>query len=208
MDRTTRVIIVNFNAGDAVVRSVAAVLATREALHLSVADNDSVDGSCERLRSLYAGNPRFELLENGQNLGFARAVNALAKGVQDRYLLILNPDCELFPGALTELRKALEQDPTAGLAAPLVTDHRGRILSGTVRVFPEPWRALMTATGMWRLGSRVRSLRGIEINPSESVQATRCEEAVSGACMLVRTEVFRQLGGMDEGYGLHFEDLD
>lgn len=208
MDSSTRVIIVNFNAGDAVIRSVGTVLASREALHLTVADNASTDGSCERLRSLYGGNPRFSLLENGQNLGFARAVNALAEGVQDPYLLILNPDCELWPGSLTELRKALEADPQAGLAAPLVTGHGGQVLRGTLRTFPDPWRAFMTASGLWRLGRWIPALRGVEVEQQLLPRETCEAEAVSGACMLVRTPVFRQLGGMDEAYGLHFEDLD
>lgn len=208
MDNSTLVIIVNFNAGDAVVRCVGAVLATREALRLSVADNDSTDGSCERLRSLYAGNPRFALVENGQNLGFARAVNALAQGARDRYLLILNPDCELFPGALLELRKALEADPVAGIAAPMVTGNSGQALSGTLRTFPEPRRAFMTATGLWRLGRWIPCLRGVGLENDSLPRETSRADAVSGACMLVRAELFRDLGGMDEAYGFHFEDLD
>jgi len=208
MDNTTRVIIVNFNAGDALVRSVASVLSTREPLELLVADNASSDGSCERLRSLYASNPRCSVIENGENLGFARAVNACASQAAEPYLLILNPDCELFPGALAALRKALEDDGQAALAAPLVLDNRERVLSGTLRKFPTPLRALMTATGLWRLGRWLPVFRGVESDPRSLPRESVKAEAVSGACMLVRTSVFRQLGGFDEGYGMHFEDLD
>ncbi|HLF30549.1 MAG TPA: glycosyltransferase family 2 protein [Xanthomonadales bacterium] len=206
--KATRVIIINYNAGDAVVRAVASVLSTREPLHLVVADNASSDGSCERLRSLYASNPRFALLENGQNLGFARAVNACARETRETYLLILNPDCELYPGALAELRQALEDDPAAALAAPQVIDHREKALNGTLRMFPAPGRALMTASGLWRLSRWIPLLRGVEISAENAPPQTCRAEAVSGACMLVRNEAFRQLGGFDEGFSLHFEDLD
>ncbi len=82
MDNATCVIIINYNAGEALLRSVASVLATREPLRLLVVDNASSDGSCEKLRSLHAGTQRLEILENAQNLGFARAVNACAMNVQ------------------------------------------------------------------------------------------------------------------------------
>jgi hypothetical protein len=200
---------VNYNAGDALLRSVAAVLSTREPLHLVVMDNASTDGSCGKLRNLYGRNQRLVILENGQNLGFARAVNACALHAVEPYLLILNPDCELYPGALAALRTALEQDPEAALAAPLIVDRHDRVLRGTLRAFPDPWKALMTASGLWRLARWLPVLRGVEPPGGAELPADTCRaEAVSGACMLVRSEEFRELGGLDEGFGLHFEDLD
>lgn len=199
---------VNFNAGDALLRSVAAVLAEREPLHLVVADNASTDDSCGKLRNLYGRNQRLEILENGQNLGFAQAVNACALSAAEPYLLILNPDCELYPGALAALRTALEQDPEAALAAPRVVDSQDRTLRGSFRSFPEPWKAFTTASGLWRLGRWLPKFRGVEPGNVPLPIDTCRAEAVSGACMLIRRSVFSQLGGLDEGFGLHFEDLD
>lgn len=208
MDNATCVVIINYNAGDALLRSVAAVLASDQALRLIVADNASTDGSAEKLRHRYTGEDRLELRQNAHNLGFARAVNACARSVVEPFLLILNPDCELAPGALAEMTKALQQDPRAALAAPRVVDSQGRVLRGTWRAFPEPWKALMTASGLWRLGRWLPRWRGVESAAGELPQETCRAEAVSGACMLVRTGLFRQLGGFDEAFGLHFEDLD
>jgi GT2 family glycosyltransferase len=208
MSNSTRVVMVNYNAGDALLRSVAAVLATREPLHLVVADNASKDDSCGKLRNLYGRNQRLEILENGQNLGFARAVNACASNAPEPYLLILNPDCELFPDTLAALRTALEQDPQAALAAPRIVDRQDRTLRGSLRTFPEPWKALTTASGLWRLARWLPVFSGIEPGHSALPTETCRAEAVSGACMLVRRDVFNELGGLDEGYGLHFEDLD
>ena len=208
MDNATRVIVINFNAGEAVQRCVASVLANREPLELVVADNASTDGSCQALGTQYSADPRFTLLENGQNLGFARAVNACAKPATEPYLLILNPDCELCPGALAGLRKALQDAPQAGLAAPRVVDREGRVLRGTLRSFPDPWKALVSGSGLWRLGRWIPKLRGVEAPGLDLPDRTVKAEAVSGACMLLRRELFARLGGFDEGYGLHFEDLD
>ena len=208
MDNATRVIVVNFNAGDEIQRCIASVLATREPLQLVVADNASTDGSSEKLRSLYAANPRFTLLENGQNLGFARAVNACARTATEPYLLILNPDCELCPGALASLRKALQDDPRAALCAPRVVDRAERVLRGTLRSFPDPWKALMAGSGLSQLGRWIPWFRGVEALPGKLPEKTTQAEAVSGACMLVRREAFERLGGLDEAFGMHFEDLD
>lgn len=208
MNNAVRVIIINFNAGDALPRSVASVLAARDSLALIVADNSSDDGSCEKLRSLYSGNQRLELIENAENIGFAKAVNALALNAKEPYLLILNPDCELYPGTLGALRLALEQDPEAALAAPRIVDEHEQTLSGTLRSFPSPWKAIMTATGLSGLARWVPFFRGVERDePSEENGAQRVD-AVSGACMMVRTDRFRKLGGFDEAYKMHFEDLD
>ena len=208
MDDATRVVIVNYNAGEMLLRSVASVLASLEPLRLIVADNASADGSCEKLRHLHAGDPRLTIVENDQNLGFAPAVNACALDASEAFLLILNPDCELHEGGLARLKAALEKDTSAALAAPKVVDREGRPLRGTLRSFPQPGKALMTASGLWRLGRWIPLLRGVECLDEELPDQTCRAEAVSGACMLLRTRAFRQLGGFDEGFGLHFEDLD
>ncbi len=208
MDNSCRVIIINYNAGEALLRCVASVLSTREPLSMVVADNQSSDGSCEVLRSRFGSAPRLNILENPVNLGFGPAVNACAHTATEPYLLILNPDCELFPETLWQLREALERDASAALAAPRILDVKGNVLRGTLRRLPDPWRAFMTGSGMWRLAHRFPVLSGVEVPAKAFPQHTTKAEAVSGACMLVRSKVFQSLEGFDESFTMHFEDLD
>jgi GT2 family glycosyltransferase len=65
----------------------------------------------------------------------------------------------------------------------------------------------MTFTGLWRLGRTFPYFEGVEPTGELPVENTEAE-AVSGASILIRRELFEQLGGMDEDYGLHCEDLD
>jgi len=160
------------------------------------------------LRQQFSGDSRLEIIENTRNLGFGPAVNAFALTAVEPFLLILNPDCQLCPDALTRLREALQQDVQAALAAPKVIDNRGKVSRGTWRRFPRPWRALMTASGLWRLGRWFPGLSGVEYLDHERPEHCSRAEAVSGACMLLKTDSFQQLGGLDEHFGLHFEDLD
>jgi GT2 family glycosyltransferase len=211
MAATTGVLIVNFNAGDALRRCVESVLSQGEPVAITVVDNASVDGSAQRLDN---ATENVQIVFNEQNVGFARAVNQAARqcfdstaGRDTDLLLILNPDCEIRPGALRRLREALEADDGAGLAAPRVVDDRDEPLRGTYRAFPDPWRSFLTFSGLWRLGSRIPLFRGVEpIGPLP--ETTVRAEAVSGACMLVRANLFQDLDGLDEAYGMHCEDLD
>ena len=211
MSTVTGVIIVNFNAGEALTRCVESVLSQGEAVKVLVADNASQDGSIQGVTSLFGKleTVRVEVSEN--NLGFARAVNRAAAtdflaGVD--YLLILNPDCELYPGALRALREALAaRCGETGVAGPRVTNRQGEVLRGTYRRFPDPRRSFLTFSGLWRLGRFLPGFEGVEPVRALPEQTTPAE-AVSGACMMLERTLFEAAGGFDEAYGLHCEDLD
>lgn len=210
------IVIVNFNTGQALSACVRSVLDQDVPFRLVVIDNASSDGSALGLRREFEQLESLTLVENPDNAGFARAVNQAARELETKpdvsaqgaeYLLILNPDCEMRDGSLGRLVTALDVNPGAGLAAPLVIDEDGRPMRGTLRRFPDPWRSLMTFSGLWRLGDRLAVFEGVEKSGSIPEEITRAE-AVSGACMLLRKSRFREMGGMDEQYGLHCEDLD
>jgi len=208
MTAVIQVIIVNFNAGETLTRCVQSVLSAREKLNITVFDNASADGSAAQVQSLFGRLENVEILCNDENIGFARAVNAAAGMGNEELLLILNPDCELLPGALGYLKQALENDPDAALAGPTVVDRTGVIQKGTLRRFPDPWNSLVTLTGLWRLGRWFPAFKGVNRHQSDLPENNSMAEAVSGACMLVRRQAFESAGNMDEAYGLHCEDLD
>ena len=204
------VLIVNYNAGDALTRCVESVLSQGRDVRLVVVDNASTDNSAQSVNELFGRVGNVNVLFNEENIGFSRAVNQAADFLRDgteTSLLILNPDCELFPGSLRTLLLSLEAEPSAAMAGPAIVDRHGAPMRGTFRRFPDPWRSFLTFTGLWRLGGHLPAFQGIE--PAGELPMEVCEaEALSGACMLVKKEAFFELGGMDEAYGLHCEDLD
>jgi GT2 family glycosyltransferase len=201
-------IVVNFNAGQALQACVRSLLNSDPQPRVVVIDNASTDGSAEQLRSLYGSFPGLEIRFNPANPGFAPAVNAGAGAARTDFILVINPDCELGRDALSRLFGALAADAKAAVAGPAVRDPRGRFEAASLRRFPDPWRSLMTFSGLWRLGRWVPWFRGVPLGgaalPAENTRA----DAVSGACMLIRRQAFIEVGGMDEGYSLHCEDLD
>ena len=201
-------IIVNYNAGEMLQQCVNALLISTEHTRLTVVDNASSDASAEKLQNLYGNHQAVEFLFNPTNLGFARAVNVVARRSDANWLLILNPDCILEPETLGRLKAALKEDPRAGLAGPAVRDESGKIQRATMRRFPGPWKSLMAASGLWRLGKWFPVFHGVEVDVSKLNSGTEICDAVSGACMLVRRSALEAVGFLDEKYALHCEDLD
>jgi hypothetical protein len=201
-------IIVNYNAGETLQQCVQALLNSTQHTSITLVDNASSDRSAENLQNLYGNHQGISFLFNPSNLGFGPAVNAVARRATTEWVLILNPDCILETDALGLLQDALVNDPSAGLAGPAVRDDHGEIQRATIRRFPDPWKSLMTASGLWRLGKWLPAFHGIEADPSNLKDGPVICDAVSGACMLVRRSAFEAVGFLDEDYAMHCEDLD
>ena len=144
-------------------------------------DNASSDKSAENLSSFFGTKQGVEFQFNQDNLGFAPAVNSVACRADSDWVLILNPDCILEPETLGSLKSALERDTRAALAGPDVRDENGQTQRATLRRFPDPWKSLMTASGLWRLGKWFPAFHGIEVDVSELNSDTEKCDAVSGA---------------------------
>ncbi len=197
MLRTT-VLIVNYNAGGELAEGVGAVLNRVTPVSLWVIDNASSDDSVELLLARHGDD--IELIRNAENLGFARACNQGLERCATEYLLILNADCRLPPGAIRAFEQALAARPLAGLASGLVFDAAGREQRGSRRCLPTPRRVageLLRWPGAG-LDQRHRPA------PDEICEV----EAVSGACLFFRRSALQAVGGFDEAYEFHFEDLD
>ena len=201
-------IIVNFNAGDLLQQCVNALRKSTIYATITIVDNASSDGSAQKLRNMYGDHQGIEFLFNPSNLGFAAAVNAVAGRIDADWVLLLNPDCILQTSALEHLQAALEKDSSAALAGPAVHDQSGHIQRATVRRFPSPWKSLMTASGLWRLGKWFPAFHGVEVGAGTLGAGTEIVEAVSGACMLVRRSALEAVDYLDEDYCMHCEDLD
>ena len=201
------VIVVNHNAGaflDACVQG-----ALNQAREVIVVDNASTDGSCSGTQNLLRSEGRLKLAFNSQNVGFSVACNmgvALASG---KYLLFLNPDCMIEPGALGKMLGALEHERHAGMVGGFLINPDGTEQAGGRRAVPTPWRSFVRAFGLSRFRERWPRLFASYDLCAQPVPAEPVEvEAVSGACMLVRREALDDVGQLDEGYFMHCEDLD
>ncbi len=204
----TSVIVVAANSGPLLRECARRVLASNVAVELLVVDNASDDGEVEALQTAHAGDSRLRVWRNAANLGFGPACNRAAGYARGDALLILNPDCLIEPDTIARLRVLAAQSPTTGVIGVRVCDADGHAERAVRRRDPQLRRALMTLTGLSRWQPRWPALAGIEMPSPPSGIDLEPVEAVSGACLFLARAAFRAIGGFDEAYFLHCEDLD
>jgi GT2 family glycosyltransferase len=189
------VLIVSHNSADVLPRCLEALAGQGgPRLEVIVVDN----GSAERPQH----HPRLnELICNPDNPGFAVACNQAAARARAPWLLFLNPDCFPEPGDLTRLLalgKQANVDADLGVLGVQLLNPDGSLQAASRRDDPTPQRLL---------GSLLRGRARIEGAQREDRELADVD-AISGALMLVPRAAFDAVGGFDQGYRLHFEDLD
>lgn len=208
MSGLTSVVIVAADSGDDLGACVERVLASTTPVEVIVSDNASADGSVEALASHWTGDPRTRILRNGMNLGFGAGCNRGAAAAHGDALLFLNPDCLVAANVVAQLRAQGMNDPHVGLIGAAIVGGDGCAEPAGRRRDPLLRRALMTMTGLARLESRWPALAGVNLPPRADAPASEDVDAVSGALMLLPRTAFERIGGFDERYFLHGEDLD
>ncbi len=190
------IIIVNRNAGGRLAECLASL--EREAVgkdwEVLVLDNASSDGSLDAASKRF---PAVELIRNSENVGFARANNQGFRTSRGRFVLFLNPDTVVFPGALGRLVEELRPEPGTGAVGPaLVCGQKTFQVSFGEKITFFRELARKSILNAWRR----RRLPGLK--------RKRRTAWVSGACLMTRREVLETVGGFDEKFFLYFEDID
>ena len=169
-----------------------------------VVDNASRDGTANLVRDEF---PQARVIANRENAGFGRAVNAAARQADGEFLLVLNPDTVVEPGAVAELVAFLRHRPQAGICGPKVTGPDGGFRHDCRRGFPTPMNAFGYFSGLDRVFPYSRRLGGYHRRwLSADLEVTT--DCVSGSCLLLRRSAFQSVGGFDEDYFLFGEDID
>lgn len=211
-DRLVTVVIVTYWSQDTIVRCLDAVLASSTELEVIVVDNGSGDQTCARVRARADVEPRLRLLVNPDNPGFAAACNQAAALSTGDAVLFLNPDAFVAPDSISRLRAIVDADDQAGVVGCRVIDEGGRLCGPQRRREPTWRRSLVSAAGLARLERRWPSLQGVDAPAPLVAGAAAADieavDAVNGSVMLLPLAVFRSVGGFDEDFRLHAEDLD
>lgn len=166
-----------------------------------ISDNGSVDDSIEFVRKHYPG---VRVVENQQNLGFARGNNAGIRACRGEYILILNPDTVIHDGALDKFVEFADRHPEAGAFGCRVLNPDGTY-QVSARLFPTVWRYWVSALGLSRLST---SLFVYEQYPGWRGDTERSVDWQSGCCVMFRGDLLKNLGGFDEQFFYHFEEVD
>ncbi|MHB8339844.1 MAG: glycosyltransferase family 2 protein [Mycobacteriales bacterium] len=201
-----RVVVVSYRCRELLRDCLASLRGERDtvALDVVVVDNASGDGTAEMVRGEF---PEVSFLDTGANLGFARANNLVLSEAGGRYVLLLNPDTVVRPGALAAAVAALDARPRVGVLGVKLVQPDGSLDHACKRGIPTPGGALAYFLRLhrWRpeSGGLAQYTAGALGDDDEG-----CVGAVNGAFMLVRREAMEQVGLLDERFWMYGEDLD
>lgn len=199
------IIIVNYNSKDYLKKCIDSILANTSGIsfEIIVVDSASYDGCGEMLRSRY---PEVRFIQSTENIGFAKANNLGAGHAAGNTLLFLNPDTEMHEPAIITLYSHIQRLTDIGVAGCRLVNTDGSLQTSCVQPLPtisnqvldaEIFQKWFPSLGIWTTAA---SFEG-QTEPAEV-------EALSGACLMIRRDVFAQVGGFTEDYFMYGEDMD
>lgn len=195
--------IVHYKTPEDTVAAARAVAETSRGAEIAVVDNASEDRIAEELASRVPGA---RLIRESVNRGYGAACNRGARESSRPYLLFLNSDARVRPGAVARLEAALERDPQAAAAGPRLVDPEGRA-QPSIRLLPTPWRIFCESSGLASAAGGREPFAGHTATRQDH-GAARSVEALMGAALLVRRRDFDSVGGFDEAFFLYAEETD
>jgi GT2 family glycosyltransferase len=195
------IIIANWNACHFLFKCICSLFEypPLENFEIIVVDNASTDGSNLMVRERY---PQVYLIENPENVGFARANNQAIRQADGKYVLLLNSDTVARQNALKELVNFMDDHPEAGAAGARLLNPDDTLQPNC---FPEP-TLLRELLRMFHLSSMVP---GSSYHMENWTQKKPREvDIIQGACLILRREALDQVGLLDENFFFYSEDVD
>ncbi len=200
--------IVNWNTGALLSRCVESILSNVRDIsyEIFVIDNKSSDNSIEMCISRFAQDPHLRFLPQSANLGFAAGNNIALKQASGRYVVLLNPDTIVKPGSFETVVKFMDANPSCGVVGPKLLNEDGSI-QRSVGNFPDLAAIFWEATRLRIVFPKVKMFSSFKRFDLDYDKLQEVDQP-SGACLFVRREAIQQVGLLDEGYFMYYEDLD
>ncbi len=206
------IIIVNWNGGELLRRTVESVIVTPPSIEYEVVvvDNASTDDSVAMLRTSKLAREltdrgRLRIIENSENRGFGPANNQAFTLTDAPLLLLLNPDTEVTAGSVDRLLATIQSNSRIAAAGPRLLNVDGSLQISVWRNPPAAWEILLSQLKLYRL--LPRRFRGeLLLGGHWDHNRERRVPMLSGAAILVRRTVIEDVGGFDERFHMYGED--
>lgn len=199
------VIVISYNTRDLTLAALASLYAeTQTPFDCIVVDNASADGSAAAIAAAF---PQVRLIALTENIGFARANNLAAEGVQTGHMLLLNPDTEVQDHAVDRLLAFARRTPQAGIWGGRTVFRDGRLNIASCWRAMSLWSLLSAALGLRALFPR-SALFNPEAYGGWPRDSVREVDIVVGCFLLIRRDLWQRLGGFDPRYYMYGEEAD
>lgn len=196
------IIILSFNTKALLLRCVKSIAdkykdnLSKNEMEIIVVDNDSTDGSVDAVNVLISRIKNLCLIVTYKNLGFSKGNNYGTREAKGEYLLFLNSDTEIKDNAFFNMVNFLSSNPKIGILGAKLTNEDGSAQKSAGN-FYSLFYTLLSLLGLERLGL-------VKKNPRAIVKV----DWVSGAALMVKSDLFRSLKGFDEKIFMYMEDVD
>lgn len=198
------VIILNYNVRcflELCVLSVQNAIQNIEA-EIIVIDNNSPDDSCEMMKQRF---PNVKLIENKENSGFPKGNNIGVAIAQGEYICILNPDTVVAEDTFTKVLAFAKKQKDIGIVGVKLIDGIGNFLPESKRGIPTPFVAFTKITGLYKIFPKTfGKYYAQHLSENETGKA----EILVGAFMLMKRELYNEIGGFDENCFMYSDDID
>jgi len=200
------VIILNYNVRFFLEQCVASV---QEALtnidsEIIVVDNNSSDDSCEMIKSRF---PNVKLIKNNSNLGFPKGNNIGVAQAKGNYICILNPDTVVAEDTFAKILAFAEKQEILGIVGCKLIDGSGNFLPESKRGIPTPFVALTKIFGLYKLFPKWELFNRYYAQHLSENETGKVDILV-GAFMIMKRNLYNEIGGFDENCFMYSDDID
>jgi GT2 family glycosyltransferase len=197
------VVILNYNVRyflEQCVLSVEKAIVNLDA-EIIVVDNHSSDDSVQMMRSHF---PQIKLIVNDDNVGFPKGNNIGVAQAKGKYICILNPDTVVAEDTFEKVIAFAESKPDLGIVGVKLIDGTGKFLPESKRGIPTPWVAFTKVSGLSKLSGAFNKYYAPHLAENE----TGTVEILVGAFMVMKRDLYNQVGGFDENCFMYSDDID
>lgn len=199
------ILIVNWNSKEFLEKCLHSIFSHTSDIKFEVIviDSGSFDG-CDRM--LNESYPSVRFIQSQINLGFARANNRAFQEAAGMYALFLNPDTEIVGAAVIALYSHLKSLPNAGMVGARLLNSDGSLQTSCIQSMPTIANKILDSAFL-RARWPHSKLWGTAALFDQGAAASEVD-AISGACLMIKSSVFREVGGFSEDYFMYAEDID
>ena len=197
------VIILNYNVRYFLEQCVFSVQKALEGIdgEIIVIDNASSDDSCEMMKAKF---PHIKLIENKDNLGFPKGNNIGVAQAKGDYICILNPDTVVAKDTFSKILNTKNWQMNTGIIGCKLIDGAANFLPESKRGVPTPWVAFTKIFGLYKISNYFGKYYAQHLSENESGKV----DILVGAFMVMKRELYLEIGGFDENCFMYSDDID
>ena len=169
-----------------------------------VVDNNSQDGSCEMMKQRF---PNVTIIQNNDNIGFPKGNNIGVAHAKGEYICILNPDTVVAEDTFSKIVAFAKEQKKLGIIGCKLIDGAGKFLPESKRGVPTPWVAFTKIVGLYKLFPKSK-LFGKYYAGHLAENQTGKVDILVGAFMVMKRELYLEVGGFDEKCFMYSDDID